>query len=202
MLNAKALFVESISQAKDLSGLFGFLKGNVIAQFPFDDLLRHQVVYSVSAFDKLMHDVIRIGLVQIFTGIRTPTDRYNCETISIQVHASLVSATIPPKEHLFEQEIVRKLGYLSFQDPTKVSEGLALIWNEKHKWQKIAQSMGEDPKSAKTRLKLISDRRNAIVHESDMHPLTNARTTITQAECDDLTNFVERCGIAICDLVI
>jgi hypothetical protein len=50
-------------------------------------------------------------------------------------------------------------------------------------------------------LKLISTRRNAIVHEADMDPLTNARTPITRAEANDITDFLEKCGTSIVNLV-
>jgi hypothetical protein len=69
----------------------------------------------------------RIGLVATFGGNRAPTDRYHVEPITIQFHATLLAATVPPKEYLFEQEIVKRLGRLSFQDPETVAEGLSLI---------------------------------------------------------------------------
>src|SRR5215469_12742997 len=87
----------------------------------FDDILRSQVVYSVSAFDKLLHDLIRIGMVATFCGTRSPTTKYRSEAISIQLHAELVEATIPPKEYLFEQEVIRRLRIQSYQDPIKVA---------------------------------------------------------------------------------
>ena len=149
-----------------------------------------------------MHDLIRIGMVATFVGHRVPTDRYHVEPITIQFHATLLAATIPPKEYLFEQEIVKRLGRLSFQDPEKVAEGLSLIWDEKQKWAMIAGAMGWDTNDAKTKLKLVAGRRNAIVHESDMHPLTNAKTPITAAECKDVTDFLQLCGRTIAKLVI
>lgn len=69
---------------------------------------------------------------------RAPTDRYHVEPITTQFHATLLAATVPLKEYLFEQEIVKRLGRLSFQDPETVAEGLSLIWDEKQKCAMIA----------------------------------------------------------------
>lgn len=169
--------------------------------FSYDDLLRSQIVYSVSAFDKLMHDLIRVGMVAIFTSVRAATPKYYSESISIQFHGTLLAATLPPKEVLFEQEIAKKLRVVSYQDPQKVADGLSYIWCEKDKWFKIGQQMGWEPDTAKTKLKLIADRRNAIVHESDMDPISNAKNPISRAECLDVTDFIELCGKSIAQLV-
>jgi hypothetical protein len=201
MYKAVAVFDRTIAEARNLTVLYSYLTDTVKAPYAFDDLLRSQVVYAVSAFDKLMHDLIRISMVATFVGSRAPTSRYHIEPITIQFHTTLLAATIPPKEFLFEQEIAKRLGHLSFQDPEKVAEGLSLVWDEKQKWAKISGKMGWNADDAKTKLKLIAGRRNAIVHETDMHPLTNAKTPITVAECTDITDFVQLCGRTIAGLV-
>jgi hypothetical protein len=102
---------------------------------------------------------------------------------------------------VFEQEVIRKLRFQSFQDPDRASDGLSLIWNEGQKWQRIGDKLGVDGNVAKTRLKLISIRRNAIVHESDIDPMTEAKNSISRQEANDVTQFLEVCGSAITDLV-
>lgn len=201
MLNAGAVFTNSIAEARQHTTLYDFLTGQIRVPAPFEDLLRAQVVVSVAAFDKLMHDIIRIGMCQAFSGARVVTPKYLMESISIELHSALVTATIPPKEVLFEQAVVNRLRHLSFQHPDKISDGLSLIWNEKQKWNKIGNAMGMTGGFVLTKMKLIAGRRNAIVHESDMDPLTNTKTPINRAECNDITSFVEVCGNAIIALV-
>jgi hypothetical protein len=201
MLRAVGTFQASLDDARKLTALYAYLSDSVIVPFDFDDLLRSQFVYAVSAFDKLMHDLIRIGMVSTFVGQRVPTNRYQIEPITIQLHTTLMAATMPPKEYLFEQEVIRKLGYIAFQDPDKVAEGLSLIWDEQNKWTKIADAMGQAAADVRTKLKLIAARRNAIVHQSDMHPLTNAKTPITPSETTDVTDFLQLCGHTIAGLV-
>ncbi len=201
MRNALALFDSNLSAARNLEALYSFLSAHVTAPMPYDDLLRSQVVYAVSAFDKLIHDLVRTGMVQIFSGARPPTAKYLSEPISIELHGSLVSATVPPKEYVFEQAIFLKQKSISYQDPAKVAEGLSYIWDEPQKWQRIATAMGMTDKKAKTTLKLIVVRRNAIVHEADIDPTTNAKLPINQAECRQITDFLQSCGATITTLV-
>jgi hypothetical protein len=170
MLNALAVFDRSIDEARHLTSLYDYLSRQITVPYPFEDLLRAQVVYAVGAFDKLMHDIIRIGMLESFLGTRVPTPKYLAETISLEFHGTLLSASIPPKELLFEREIAKKLGWQAFQRPDIVADGLSLVWGENKKWEKIAAAMGSDQQTVTTKLRLIATRRNAIVHESVSWP--------------------------------
>lgn len=202
MRNALTVFNANISGAREAGTLFEYLKTSVAAPLSFDDLLRSQLVYSVSAFDKLMHDLIRIGMIEIFTGQRPPTPKYLAEGISLQTYTDLSTATLPPKERVFETALFAKFKTMSFQDPGKVAEGLSFIWSEGQKWHKIAGKMGLPDEVARTTLKVIADRRNAIVHEADLDPVTNLKLHITKQECEDASNFLHRCGNEIATLVM
>ncbi|MEH1907146.1 HEPN domain-containing protein [Nostoc sp.] len=190
-----------MEDAKNQTSLYEYLETSIKSPFSFDDLLRFQIVYSVSAFDKLIHDVIRIGMIEIFTGRRQPTPKYLAESISISTYHELIPATFPPKEYIFEQAIVKKLKIISYQEPEKVADGLSYIWNEKQKWQQIAIKMGIDDKVAKTTLKLIVDRRNSIVHEADIDLSIGKKYSINKIECQSITNFLFKCGEEIVGLV-
>ncbi len=202
MHSALMLFKANMEEAKNLTSLYEYLESSIKSPLSFDDLLRSQIIYSVSAFDKLIHDVIRIGIMEIFTEKRQPTPKYLTEPISTSTYNDLISATVPPKEYIFEQAIVKKLKTFSYQDPDKVSEGLSYIWEEKQKWQKIALKMTIDDKTAKTTLKLITNRRNSIAHEADIDPSTNQKYPISKLECQSIAEFLYKCGEAIVDLVV
>jgi RiboL-PSP-HEPN len=202
MRSALMLFKANMVEAKNLTSLYEYLEFSIKSPLSFDDLLRSQIIYSVSAFDKLIHDVIRIGIMEIFTGKRQPTPKYLIEPISTSTYNDLITATLPPKEYIFEQAIVKKLKIFSYQDPDKVSEGLSYIWEEKQKWQKIALKMATDDRTAKTTLKLITNRRNLIAHEADIDPSTNQKYPISKLECQSITEFLCKCGEAIVDLVV
>jgi hypothetical protein len=168
----------------------------------FDDLLRFQIVYSVSALDKLIHDLVRIGMVQSFTGQRSPTNKYLSEKITMSAYSALSVATIPPKEYYFEQEVISKLRTITFQSPENIADGLSYIWDEKSKWQKVATAMSITEQTAKTQLKLIVDRRNKIVHEADTDIATGGRFAVSEADCETTISFIEKCGEEIVKLVV
>jgi cellulose biosynthesis protein BcsQ len=117
------------------------------------------------------------------------------------VMATLSSATIPPREYYFEQEIISKLGIFAFQAPDKIADGLSYIWSEKHKWQKIAAAMAITEDQAKKQLKLIVDRRNKIAHEADVDIVSGGKFAISKPDCESTILFIERCGEEIVKLV-
>lgn len=201
MHNSFVLFKKNIEEVQNLSSLHNYLKTTISSPFSFDDILRSQIVYSVSAFDKLIHDLIRSGMVQTYLGKRVPTPKYLSEPISLELHQNLNIATIPPKEYVFEQIVFNKLKIMSFQDPSKISDGLSYIWSEGQKWKKISSEMGMEENNVKVKLRLIASRRNAIVHEADIDPITNIKISIEKPECDDITNFLSKTATAIYNLI-
>ncbi len=202
MLNAKRVFQDNIRQAHELGALYDLLSHTVAIPEQFDDLLRSQVVNSVSAFDKLMHDLIRIGMVRIFESRRPSTGKYLSEAVAIQHLPGLATGAVPPPPVRFEEIVREKLSKLSFQEPTKVADGLSYIWNENQKWQQIALGLGMADEDAKRKQKLIVTRRNAIVHEADLDPVTNQKQAITPGEATDISDFLLALGNRICDLVV
>jgi hypothetical protein len=202
MLNAKRVFQKNIQQANELGALYDHLSNLVNIPEQFDDLLRSQIVNALSAFDKLMHDLIRIGMVKIFENQRPATNKYLNEAIAVQHLPALTANAVPPPAVRFEEIVREKLSTLSFQDPTKIADGLSYIWDEKQKWQQIALGLAMSDDDAKRKQKLIVTRRNAIVHEADLDPVNNQKQAITRAETMDIANFLLSLGNRICDLVV
>lgn len=201
MYNSLSAFKQNIVTVRELASVHDYLNTQLKAPMTFDDLLRFQIVYSVSAFDKLLHDLVRIGMVAIFTGTRPPTSKYLTEKISMSAYGMLSAATIPPKEYYFEQEVIAKLRIIAYQSPENVADGLSYIWDEKHKWQRIAAVMSMSEEAVKTQLRLIIDRRNKIVHEADVDIATGGKFMISKNDCETTTSFIEKCGEEIVKLV-
>lgn len=203
MLSSKSTFDQNIREARAISDIYNYLNSEVKVPFSVDDLLRSQIVYAVSAFDKLIHDLIRVGLIQSYEGSRTQTAKYINEVFPMSVIQQMSTASIPPAVHFFEQAVFQKLKIVSYQEPNKVSDGLSYIWDEKQKWQKITTQMGstQSPKDIKTQLKLIADRRNMIVHEADLSPASMQKQDISSSEVVEIIDFIECCGNAIYQLV-
>lgn len=167
----------------------------------YDDLLRMSVVYSMSALDRLIHDIVIKNMVEIFVGRRRPTAKYLAEGISLEDHVTLISSSVPPPEIIFEGVVRRKLSHLSFMDPSKMADALSLVWAEEHKWQTISNSIGRNQQQVKTELRNIFQRRNAIVHEADKDVITNAKLALLPSDAERIENFLSDLGEAIYALV-
>jgi len=194
-------FRKSLSDADNLRLLCTHCVDHLGLPGDYSDLLRMNFVYCLSALDKLIHDIILHEMVEVYMGRREPTPKYLSEVLTLENHSLLSSATIPPAEILFENIVRVKLGYLSFMDPTKLVEGLSLIWAEQHKWRAIANELGRDENQLKTELRNLVKRRNAIVHEADRDPGTTEKLPIMTTDAERVRMFICEIGEAVHRLV-
>jgi hypothetical protein len=201
MLNSYKQFGDNIKIAKELFGVYDHLTSTLIVPCDFSDILRSQIVYAVSAFDKFIHDIVKIGMIDIFCNRRPPTPKYNMYSFSLERYAQLSTATVPPKEYWFSLDIFQKHKQLSFQDPNKVADALSHIWNEDHKWQQISAKLGTNEEDVKTRLRMIIERRNTIVHEADIDPFSGMRYLLTRQDVADIIDFINNLAKAIYALI-
>nr|WP_254640084.1 HEPN domain-containing protein [Chitinophaga sp. GbtcB8] len=79
---------------------------------------------------------------------------------------------------------------------------LSLIWDESHKWQNIAAPLGISERDVRTKLKNIVSRRNQIVHESDIDPVTGLKADLSANIVDDVVDFIEKLCHSVASLVI
>lgn len=218
MKTAHQQFKDNFVYIRELDNLYHHLKYQLQLPNDLSDLLRAEIVYAISALDKLVHELIRLGMLETFNGKRTRTSSFERFVISnktmeeikrTSIERSLFPTMIPSSqldlpEYWFEQEVILKHKANSYQDPKKISEGLSLIWNEGHKWQKIAKEMPLD-KNAKpqeekvivTQLELIVNIRNNIVHEAGIDFQTGKKHIIDENDTQDMINFIEYIGDAI-----
>ncbi len=194
-------FRESIADSTKLRSLHEHCVGELNLPGDYSDLLRTGVVYCMSALDKLVHDIVLHEMVEIFVGRRPTTPKFLAESMSLDSHLSLVNATIPPAEIVFEGIVRVKLNYQSFMDPIKLSDALSLVWLESQKWQVIAASLGSTKEQITTELRNICKRRNAIVHEADRDPSTNQKLPIYPADTQRIECFILQLGETIYRLV-
>ncbi|MDR0889795.1 MAG: hypothetical protein LBM28_03995 [Oscillospiraceae bacterium] len=134
------------------------------------DLLRWQLVQVVSALDKFIHDIVRIGMIESYKGTRAMTKKYKDFKVGLDfLNAVETASTQVEKIRLFEQKIAYQFSYQSFQTPETIGDALSYIWDESHKWNTISQGITPTISEAdvKTQLKNISVRRNQIVHLVD-----------------------------------
>jgi hypothetical protein len=198
--NSYLTFEAIMEDTKNSSSLYYYLKNYVRPPYDCSDILRWQWAQSVSALDKLIHDLVRVGMLEIFQGNRAITAKFLEFQIPFQVHSQMCeNPTIAYS--ILEREIVRKHSFLAFQEPNKISDALAYIWDEPHKWTVLAQALNISEPKIKTQLKNISIRRNQIVHEGDYSSNLLQRQTIDENDVAKVLNFILDLGEAIYNLV-
>lgn len=201
MQRAYDQFLNNMRYIKELDTLFIYLKDTLNLPNDLTDILRAEWVYCISAFDKLIHELVRIGMIEAFQGIRTQTAKFSSFGVSTNTLTSSLVGTVPPPEYWFEQEIIERHKTLAFQAPEKIADALSLIWDESHKWQTIADALGVDKSALTTQLKTIVNRRNQIVHESDLDLVTGVRNNIDKTDIDDVIEYIEKLSEAIFNAV-
>lgn len=194
-------FLKSLEDSSQLCSLYSHCVEELKLPGEYSDLLRMSVTYCMSSLDKLIHDLVVFGMVEIYAGRRPPTSKYLNESISVQGHLELNSATVPPAEIVFSGIVKQKISHLSFLDPNKLVDALSLIWTETHKWQAISNAMGRDQSLVVTELRNIYKRRNSIVHEADIDPSTNGKMPIELTDAERIERFIKDLGVTIHSLI-
>jgi len=200
-MTAIQVFDASITDSRRLRALYNHCVTTLSLPGDYGDLLRMSLIYCMSALDKLVHDLVVHNMVEIFANRRMATSKYKSEAISLEHHLALTSTLLPPPEIVFGGIVRSKIAHLSFMDPPKLADALALIWNEEHKWQAIATEMGSNREAVITELKNLYRRRNSIVHEIDWDPASGAKMPILPDDAERAESFIKMLGEAIDRLI-
>ena len=189
-------FTNLINDTRIIDSLYAHICKNTRELIDVSDLLRWQWIQCVSAFDKLIHDLVRIGMIEIFNGAREKTPKYSSFNIDITAYKSM-SESRNDAPFILEKIILQKNGYRSFQDPDAVADALSYIWNNKRKWAKLASQIKLPEDTCKITLKNIIMRRNQIVHEGDCIDRVLTKQIILHDDVEDVRNFILDLGKAI-----
>lgn len=203
MLIAKQSFDDSISRIKSIHGLYVHLIDDLhFSKDIVSDILRSEIVYVISALDRLLHDLIKQGMLEIFHSQRSQTVSYNNFQIRMEQMQEILNpvSTMGP-DKILEDIIINKHKFIAYQDLDKIADGLSLIWPEQHKWQKIALPMAMPENDVKIELKNIFIRRNQIVHESDIDLFTKKLQSIKAEDVVRSVDFIKKLGDTIYSLV-
>lgn len=199
-------FRKSIDSVKRIRAIYDHLEN--ILHLPHDeisDLLRTQLVNSVSALDRFLHEIVRIGILQTFANTRGSTSKFKSFPLTSKTVLKIIQLQgVTPHnedeypEYWINKEVVEYLKTYSFQHPDKIKDALSYIWNEEHKWQVIADGMvlpgatiNDKQKYLQQKIILIVERRNRIVHEADIDPFTGGRGNISATDVDSIISTIE-----------
>lgn len=200
MNNALKNFQNSIELTKQTHGLFCALESTVGRSLDITDLLRGEVVSLVSSFDYYIHALVRIGIKEVYCGIRQETTQYKNFNIPLSYHMKIL--TSENELSVLDEFICERHSYLSFQQHTKIADAIRLFSDIKL-WSEVASKLSMQQDQIKKQLELYVDRRNKIAHEADIKPGTfGERWPIDKTMVEDMRNFISKVGIAIYDAVV
>lgn len=190
MLDAINQFRANIERVKSLGGLYLAMDQLTAPIVDASDLLRAQIVLTVSALDHYIHELTRLGMLEVLDGKRSPTDAFL--RFQVPMNPVINGAIGASGNTWFESEIREKHGYLSFQQPDKVADAVRLF-SSCSLWSDVAIELEIPAKDIKERLKLIVERRNKIAHEADIDPsYPNVRWPISSTDADQTADFISK----------
>lgn len=178
MRSAIESFRISAARVRHLGALYSSLQNILTSAVDSTDLLRAQLVLSVSALDYFVHEITIHGIKEIASGERASTESFAKLKISSGIifqNSNIIAA--------LEEDIRERHSFLSFQQPEKIADAIRIFF-DKPLWRAVAVRLSRDEASLKSELRLIVDRRNKIAHEADIDPsFPGARWPITPADC-------------------
>ena len=154
---------------------------------------------AVSALDHYIHEIVRIGMLEVYRGTRSETSAFLRFQISLESVRQAVSA--PASDNWLDNEILQRHSWRSFQQADHIADATRLI-SDIRLWEQVSNHLGMPAQDIRQQLNLIADRRNKIVHEADMDPTPyDTRWPIDAVLVDDAINFIEQIAETIHDLL-
>ena len=190
MIQAKNNFDRNLSYVNDIGSIYD----EVVRLAPTlttqaSQLLRSQFVLLVSALDTYIHDIVRIGILQVYQGSRPVSKNLGRLSFTYNDLSELEAQSPMMKTPTLEQIIRRINSEDSYQSSKSIEYALAVI-GVTGIWSKLSSKLTMRPDDIKTKLDLIVRRRNQIAHESDYNPSTGGQRDINKDELDKTKSFI------------
>ena len=195
MQSAIEQFRANIQRVHALGSIYQALNAQTTEALDLSDLLRSEWVMAVSALDHYVHELVKLGMLEIYRGYRPQTDAFS--QFQITLGSALQAVNSPGNHEWLEDQIRARHSHLSFQTPDNIANAIRLISPESL-WSEVAAKLIRTPQDTRERLSLIVNRRNQIAHESDMDPTyLNTRWPINYNQVNDAVTFIENLAEAI-----
>ncbi len=195
--NAIQIFRLNVASVEQLHRIYMFLSLQNSQNFDLSELLRAEIALIVSALDCFVHDIVRLGTLEIYSGNRPFTNTSFSPDYDTRKFVNLLTRSKDEQLQEIEKTVRDTNKNDAYQNPDKINKALAGIGIE-NIWTIIASRLGiDDAGDVKRQLELIIRRRNAIVHEGDINPDTNQKAMIDSGLVQDNINFI----ITICETI-
>lgn len=192
MQRAIEKFRQNIESVRELDSIFGLITSNYpLLEDQSREILRAEIVLSVSALDCFIHDLIKQGMVETYQGDRIASNQLSTYQIPFKFLKLIEnSEQLDDKLAYLENAIKENNSKDSYQSPKSIEYALQLI-NISSVWKNLASPMNLKAEDIKGELSLIIDRRNKIAHEADYDVLTGSKYPIDRQNINDVIQFIE-----------
>lgn len=182
----------NIKSVKELSSIYSLIAENyplLIEQA--SEILRAEIVLSVSALDCFIHDLIKYGMVEIYQGNRLSSKQFESYQIPFKYLKLIENSQLADDKLGFLETAISEINSKdSYQAPKNIDYALGLI-NINKIWSALANEMNSKADDIKKELSLIVDRRNKIAHEADYNNLSGDKFPIDRNNVNDVISFIE-----------
>ena len=163
-------FRENIQRVRSLGAIYQAFESQTTPVLDLSDLLRSQLVMSVSSLDLYVHELVRLGMLEAYHKNRIQTDLFlRFQVAMINTLQALQTISIPGNDAWLDAQIRARHGYQSFQNPDNIADAVRLI-SDVQLWNAVATQLGASSQDVRGQLSNIVNRRNQIAHEADINP--------------------------------
>lgn len=139
-------FRENIIRVQDLGGLQSALDSATTSALDLTDLLRVQIVMIVSALDLYIHEITRVGMLEVYNGSRPQTDAFLKFQVSLD--SAIQGVSNSSRDEWLETEIRTRHSHLSFQEPNKIADAVRRF-SSCELWPSVATMLNLDIREVK-----------------------------------------------------
>ncbi len=190
MNSALEQFESNIQRTRTLAAIHNVLGTRTTSALDTSDILRSALVLAVSALDQYIHEIVRLGILEIYHGRRTHTS--SSLKFGVSLRGALQIRVAPEDDSWRDSEIRGHHSWQRFEHPDRIADAIRLIL-DMSLWDTVASDLGSDTPDVKQRLKLIVDRRNKLTHEADIDPrFPNTHWPIDDQMVFDSITFIEQ----------
>ncbi len=197
MLSPIEQFRENMTRVKTLGGLHQAFDQQTTPAVDLSDLLRAQIVMIASALDHYIHEITRVGMLEVYDGVRPQTNAFL--RFQVTMNATMTGISKPSENDWFDREIRDKHGHQAFQHPDNIANAVRLF-SSCELWRSVASELNLTDQDIKNRIRAIVNRRNQIVHEADLdpsYPGTGNRWPISPSDVTSASDFIQNVCEAI-----
>ena len=197
MLSPIEQFRENIARVQSLGGLHEAFDQMTTPAVDLTDLLRAQIVMVVSALDHYIHEITRVGMLEVYDGNRPRTDAFL--RFQVTMDTAMKGISNSSENQWLDAEIRERHGYQAFQHPDNIADAVRLF-SSCELWPSVAGQLNLPVQDVKNRLRAIINRRNQIAHEADLNPSylgSGTRWPISPLDLTSTLDFIQNVCEAI-----